>query len=99
MPCGPGVWVSTDDGIDLALISIRTQVYGADLLSGLGIDLPAKRAIVVKSSQHFYASLAPLAHEVLYVDTPGLMRMDFENIPYTRRDGRYWPRLADPWAG
>jgi microcystin degradation protein MlrC len=96
MPCGPSVWVSTDDGIDLALISIRQQPYHRDLFTGLGIDLTMKRAIVVKSSQHFYASFASLASQVLYVDSPGLMHNDFANIPYTQRDGNYWPRVAQP---
>lgn len=97
-PCGPSVWVETPDGIDLVLISLRHQAYGIDLFTGLGIDLASKRAIVVKSSQHFYASFAPIAQQVLYVDTPGLLRSDFENIPYQRRSLNYWPRVDDPWT-
>jgi len=96
--CGPSVWVSTDDGIDLVLISIRQQVYGTDMFTGLGVDLAAKRAIVVKSSQHFHAAFAPLASEVLYVETPGLLRSDFEAIPYRFRNPLYFPRVADPFA-
>lgn len=95
---GPSVWVATDDGIDIVLITRRQQVYGTDLFTGLGIDLTAKRAIVVKSSQHFHAAFAPLASEVLYVETPGLLRTDYENIPYRRRDLGYWPRVDDPWT-
>ena len=98
MPCGPAVWVSTDDGIDLVLISIRQQVFGTDIFAGLGIDLTAKRAIVVKSSQHFHAAFAPLASEVLYVESPGLLRSDFEAMPYQFRDRNYWPRLDNPWS-
>jgi microcystin degradation protein MlrC len=98
-PCGASVWVSTEDGIDLVLISVRTQVFGPNLFTGLGIDLATKQAVVVKSSQHFHALFAPLASEVLYVDSPGLMRTDYENIPYLQRDPNYWPRVADPRAG
>ena len=97
--CGPSAWVQTADGLDLVLISRRQQGYATDLFTGLGIELPAKRAIVVKSTQHFHAAFAPLAQQVLYVDTPGLLRSDFENLDYRRRDLRYWPRVADPWAG
>jgi microcystin degradation protein MlrC len=97
-PCGPAAWVSTDDGIDLVLISQRVQVYGSDMFSGLGVDLPSKRGIVVKSSQHFHAAFAPLASEVLYVESPGLLRTDFENLDYRHRDPNYWPRVADPFA-
>jgi len=96
-PCGPSVWVSTADGLDLVLISERQQVLGTDLFTGLGIDLAARRAIVVKSSQHFHAAFAPLASDVHYVDTPGLLRIDMENLPFARRSGNYWPRVADPW--
>jgi microcystin degradation protein MlrC len=96
--CGPSAWVATDDDIDLVLISRRQQGYATDLFTGLGIDLASKRAIVVKSTHHFYNQFAPIAQEVLYVDTPGLLRGDFENIPYERRDLNYWPRVANPWA-
>lgn len=98
MKCGPSVWVSTDDGIDLVLISYRQQAYATDLFTNLGIDLTAKQAIVVKSSQHFYDQFAPLSAAVLYVDTPGLIRNDFENLDYRHRSLNYWPRVSDPWA-
>ena len=97
--CGPSAWVQTADGIDLVLTSIRHQGYGTDLFTGLGIDLEAKRAIVVKSTQHFHAAFAPLAQQVLYVDTPGLLRSDFEHMDYRRRSLNYWPRVNDPWNG
>ncbi|MFN5156062.1 MAG: M81 family metallopeptidase [Betaproteobacteria bacterium] len=97
--CGPSAWVQTAEGIDQVLISIRHQGYGTDLFTGLGIDLAAKRAIVVKSTQHFHAAFAPLAQEVLYVDTPGLLRSDFEHMDYRRRSLNYWPRVNDPWNG
>jgi len=96
--CGPSVWLQTADGIDLVLTSVRQQAVGTDLFTGLGIDLAAKRAIVVKSTQHFHAAFAPLAQEVLYVDTPGLLRSDFEHMDYRRRSLNYWPRVQDPWA-
>jgi microcystin degradation protein MlrC len=99
--CGPSTWVSTDEGVDLVIVSARVQVYGRDLFGGLGVDLAAKRGIVVKSSQHFHHDFAPIAAGVLYVDTPGLLRSDFAGIPYRHRDPNYWPRVADPhgWEG
>lgn len=96
--CGPSVWVSTEDGIDLVLISVRQQGYATDMFTGLGVDLTAKAAIVVKSSQHFYDQFAPLSSAVLYVDTPGLIRNDFENLPFVHRDLNYWPRVENPWG-
>ncbi len=98
MECGPSVWISTESGLDIVLISIRQQVYATDVFTGLGIDLAGKRAIVVKSSQHFHAQFAPIGSEVLYVDTPGLLRSDFENLPFRHRSLNYWPRVDDPFA-
>ncbi len=94
--CGPSVWISTDDGVDIVLISRRQQVMGSDIFTGLGIDLSSKKAVILKSTQHFYTSFSPIASEVLYVDTPGLLRGDYENIPYRHRDPNYWPRVPDP---
>jgi microcystin degradation protein MlrC len=88
--------VSTDDGLHLVLITNRQQALGAELFTGLGIDLTALRGIVVKSSQHFHAAFAPLASEVLYVESPGLLRTDFAQIPFQHRDLNFWPRVAEP---
>lgn len=92
-PCGRSAWVSTDEGLDLVLITRRQQAIGTELFTGLGIDLTTRRGIVVKSSQHFHAAFAPLASEVLYVESPGLLNTDFANIPYRHRSLDYWPRV------
>jgi microcystin degradation protein MlrC len=94
-PCGRSVWVSTDEGLDIVLISRRQQAIGTELFTGLGINLTTRRGIVVKSSQHFHAAFAPLASEVLYVQSPGLLNTDFANIPYRHRSLEYWPRPRD----
>jgi microcystin degradation protein MlrC len=97
-PCGPSVWVSTAEGIDVVLVSTRQQVLGTDLFTGLGIDLSSRRGVVVKSAQHFHAAFAPIAQQVLYAETPGLLRSDLENIPFRHRSLNFWPRVADPWG-
>ncbi len=97
-PMGLSVWLR-HGGIDILVNSIRQQVYGTDAFSGCGIDLQAKRLIVVKSSTHFEAEFQPLADLLLKVVSPGALRMDFESFRYSKRDGHYHPRVADPWAG
>lgn len=92
VPCGRSVWVSTDDGLDIVLISRRQQAIGIELFTGLGINLSTRRGIVVKSSQHFHAAYAPLSSEVLYVQSPGLLNTDFANLAYRHRSLDYWPR-------
>jgi len=97
-PLGASVWVETDSGISLLLCSVRSQAYGTDAFTGLGITLHDQELVVVKSTQHFHAQFAPLARAVLYVDTPGAITQDFANIPYQVRSLNYWPRVSDPWA-
>jgi microcystin degradation protein MlrC len=98
-PLGPSVWVESDGGLHLLLCSVRSQVYGTDAFTGLGITLRDKALVVVKSTQHFHAAFAPLATQVLYVSTPGAISPDFAAIPYRVRTLDYWPRVADPHAG
>jgi len=93
---GDCVWVEADNGLHLLLASIRTQTYGTDAFTGIGMSLHDKDIVVVKSTQHFHAAFAPLAREVLYVSTPGAMNVDFAAIDYRRRSLVYWPRVNDP---
>ncbi len=93
---GDCVWVEAPNALHIVLSSIRTQTYGADAFTGMGIDLAKQRFIVVKSTQHFHAEFAPLAWQVCYVTTPGAMNFDFAAIDYRLRSLDYWPRVADP---
>ncbi len=95
---GTAVWVRADRGLDLVLNAVRTQVFHPDGFTQLGLDLQSKRAVVVKSTQHFYAGFAPIAAEVLYVSAPGAIPPDFAEIPYEKFTAPYWPRVDDPFA-
>jgi microcystin degradation protein MlrC len=89
-------WIEVE-GIDVVLVSLRTQVFAPDAFTGLGIDLTHKRVIVVKSSWHFQAHFGPLADRLLAVATPGALQMDFAAIDYKKkRDLDYFPRVDDP---
>ena len=94
---GLSVWLR-HRGIDIVVTSVRTQVYGADLFTGMGIDLKGRRLVVAKSSGHYEADLGPIADHLWHVATPGALNLDFENFPYTRRDPGYFPRVPDPWS-
>jgi microcystin degradation protein MlrC len=95
---GTCVWVEAANGVHLLLASLRSQVYGTDAFTGIGITLADKRLVVVKSTQHFHAQFAPLASEVLYVSSPGALSLDFAAIPYRVRSPDYWPRVDDPFT-
>ncbi|MCJ2014502.1 M81 family metallopeptidase [Methylobacterium sp. J-076] len=95
---GPAAWVEAD-GIHLVLTHKRQQPFAPDAFTGLGLALDDKRIVVVKSMQHFYAGFIPIASAVRYVAAPGAVPPDYGAIPYTKRDPRYWPRVADPFSG
>ncbi len=84
-------------GLHLVLTSQRSQVFHPDAFTGLGIDLAAMKIVVVKSSQHFYQGFAPIAAEVLYVQTPGAVFGSGPSLSYTKRAPTYWPLVANPW--
>jgi len=96
-PMGRSVWLHSC-GIDIAVCSIRTQVYERDAFTGLGITLAGKRLVVVKSSNHYQAGFQAEADHLWHVTSPGALRLDFANMPYTKRDPGYFPRTADPRA-
>jgi microcystin degradation protein MlrC len=98
VPIGDAVWVQLENGIDLVLISNRTQTFHPGAFEQFGIDVKAKAIVVVKSTQHFHAGFAPIAGEILHVEAPGAMRSDFADIPFQKVRGPYWPRVADPFA-
>lgn len=86
------------NGIDIIINTIRRQIYGVDCFTNLGIEPAQKRILVVKSSQHFYASFAPIAAKVLYAMAPGTLMMNLKDIPYQHIDKNKWPLVEDPFA-
>lgn len=78
-------------GVEVVLISRRSQAMGTDVFSQLGCELPRKRLVVVKSSQHFRAAFAPLAVQVLYASAPGSVSADLRALPYRKIRRPKWP--------
>jgi len=79
------------DGVEIALISLRGQAIDTDLFSQLGCDLTTKELIVVKSSQHFYASFSKIAQQVIYAVAPGAVTHDLKRLPYRHVQRPKWP--------
>lgn len=78
-------------GVQVVLISRRNQAMGTDLFTQLGCDLTAQRLIVVKSSQHFYASFSTIAAQVVYAAAPGAVTADWRSLPYRKVSRPKWP--------
>ncbi|MBB3181362.1 M81 family metallopeptidase [Variovorax sp. Sphag1AA] len=81
-------------GIEIVLITLRNQAMGTDLFTQLGCDLASKQLIVVKSSQHFYASFSKVGKHVIYVAAPGSVTLDLNTLPYQKIQRPKWPMDA-----
>ncbi len=78
-------------GVEVVLISNRTQALGLELFTNLGIDPGARKLLVVKSTNHFMAAFGPIAHKVIYVETDGPLDRNYTRIPYTKVARPIWP--------
>ncbi len=82
-------------GIEVVLISNRTQALGLELFRNVGVEPTRKKIVVVKSTNHFHAAFGPIADRVLYVDSDGPLPRRYERIPYTRVQRPLWPLDKD----
>ena len=89
---------SSGGDVDVIVTTRRGQVLGVEVFTAFGIDLAAKRVVVVKSIQHFFAAYAPVAAEVVYMAAPGAVAPRMETIPLVRADLRAFPWVEDPFA-
>jgi microcystin degradation protein MlrC len=90
---GDAVAIHGPHGIDVVLITHRTQTFSPEVFSNVGIDPKAKKILVVKSMQHFYAGFAPIAAKILYVSAPGALVPDFRLLPYQKANRKIWPLM------
>ncbi len=102
-PLGDMAWLRvgddpSDDGgsIDIIVNQKRVQAFDPACFSVVGLDISKKKALVVKSTQHFFAGFAPVAREVIYMATPGSGSMDYANLPHTKVTAPLWPRVENP---
>ncbi|WP_420340016.1 M81 family metallopeptidase [Roseibium sp.] len=84
-------------GIDVVLNSNRSQAFSPDLFTNLGIDITAKKVLVVKSTNHFYGAFSKIAVEVLYASVDGPYPNDPKTTPYTRLTRPLWPIVSNPF--
>jgi microcystin degradation protein MlrC len=88
---GDTAWIEAR-GVDIVVSSIRTQCFDPLAFSHLGIDPTQRKALVVKSINHFRAGFESIARQVIAVGTPGALDMDFARLPYRHFTRPYWPR-------
>jgi microcystin degradation protein MlrC len=78
-------------GVEVVLISNRTQALGLELFRNLGIEPTERKLVVVKSTNHFMAAFGPIAQKVIYVDSDGPLSRDYRAIGYTKVLRPIWP--------
>lgn len=72
------------DGSLVVLNSLRTPPFSLGQLTSLGIDPRAATAVVVKAAVAYKAAYAPIAGEIIEVDTPGLTAINPARFTYGR---------------
>ena len=82
-------------GIEVVLITKRTQALGLELFSNLGIDPLKRKMLVVKSTNHFMAAFGPIAKKVIYIDSDGPLSRDYRKLPYAKIRRPIWPLDAE----
>jgi microcystin degradation protein MlrC len=78
-------------GVEVVLISNRTQALGLEIFRNLGIEPTERKIIVVKSTNHFMGAFGPIASKVIYVDSDGPLSRDYRKLPYTKVARPIWP--------
>ncbi|THH35169.1 M81 family peptidase [Aliishimia ponticola] len=96
MEMGTGVWLEAD-GVHIVLSTKRTQTFSPNAFTDLGVPLADMKAVVVKSSNHFYAGFAPVAQEIIHMATPGTMPADVAQVPFRRFHAQVWPMVEEPF--
>jgi len=86
-------------GVEVVLITKRTQALGLELFSNVGIDPLARKILVVKSTNHFMAAFGPIAKRVIYVDSDAPLARDYRKIAYTKVRRPIWPLDAETQPG
>jgi microcystin degradation protein MlrC len=86
-------------GVEVVLITKRTQALGLELFSNVGIDPLARKILVVKSTNHFMAAFGPIAKRVIYVESDGPLARDYRKMQYTKVKRPIWPLDADTQPG
>ncbi len=84
------------NGIDIILNSTRAQSFDPSLFSVMGIEPTSRKILVIKSTNHFYASFAPIASEILYRSAGTPYPNNPARTAYRRAPRDIWPMVDNP---
>lgn len=99
VPLGDCAAVRIGDGVEVVLITKRTQALGLELFANLGIDPIKRQILAVKSTNHFMAAFGPIAKKVIYVESDGPLARNYLKLPYTKIRRPIWPLDSETRPG
>ncbi|MGF1650383.1 MAG: M81 family metallopeptidase [Hyphomicrobiaceae bacterium] len=91
VPLGDTAAVRLDGGIDIVLISQRTQAFGTELFTALGRLPQSYDALVLKSAQHFAAAYGAFASLIVRAETGGCCPTHPRLHTYSKLQRPLWP--------
>lgn len=78
-------------GVEVVMNSLRTQAFGLELFTNVGIDPRERKLLVLKSSNHFRTAYDPVIQGLVHIHSDGLLiRDDYRRIAYAKA-GPFWP--------
>lgn len=78
-------------GLDIVVVSNPTQTKELEQFGAMGIDPRAMKTLAVKSMQHFRAAFAPVAREILVVDSGALCSPVRKSADFRQVRRPMWP--------
>jgi microcystin degradation protein MlrC len=81
---GPTAVLSLGSGNTLVLNSLQTPPFSLGQLTSVGVDPTKAKVIVVKAAIAYKAAYAPVAAEIVEVDTPGVTAVNPARFEYHR---------------
>ena len=79
------------DGIVVVVTEQRVQAIDLSLFRSVGIEPTQARALVLKSNVHYRAAFAPIAAEIIDVDTPGISSPNLRGFVFRHVRRPVWP--------
>ena len=86
------------DGIEVILNSTRAQSFDPSLFRAMGIDPTTQKILVIKSTNHFYASFSKIAAEIIYCSAGRPYPNNAGDDAYRKARRDIWPMVDNPFG-
>ncbi|MBL1422287.1 MAG: M81 family metallopeptidase [Alphaproteobacteria bacterium] len=86
------------DGLQVILNSTRAQAFEPSLFEDMGINPSSQDILVIKSTNHFYASFRQISDQIIYCDAGKPYPNEPQNTAYIKAPKNIWPINKNPWS-